>query len=151
MQVSSTRYCKRAIEHATRADRTGSALTIKSRQRRRHARGTRHAKWFDKQRSRLLLSISGPLIALPRWRLLHTNSPKTRGNNRRYIARKAGGYVHPTRRCGTCGTAASAGSTFVPRVARICARAFRGGLRRGAEDPNARFCNSCGKALLEGA
>jgi hypothetical protein len=69
-----------------------------------------------------------------------------------HIARKAGGYVPPMPgRCGTCGAAASAGSTFCSS----CGANLRAGLSCAScgavqKDPNARFCNACGKSLATG-
>ncbi len=69
-----------------------------------------------------------------------------------HIAHKAGGYVPPLPgRCGTCGSANSAGLAFCS----TCGANMRVGLTCpscGAEqrDPAARFCNRCGKPIIDG-
>ena len=109
-------------------------------------------KWFDKAAvAAVALALSaGLLLALPAlgaywqykltedaWKLIEA-----------HIGRKAGGYVPPLPgRCGTCGAAATAGSTFCSSCGanlRAAGCASCGALQK---DPNARFCNACGKPL----
>ena len=155
MQVSSTTVLQ-ARKSSTLRDLTGlsAALTIKVTP---ETGGTRVEiglqKWFDKAAvAAIALALSaGLLLALPAlgaywqykltedaWKIIEA-----------HIARKAGGYVPPMPgRCGNCGAAASAGSSFCPG----CGANLRAGLSCAAcgavqKDPNARFCNACGKAL----
>ena len=159
MQVSSTTVLQ-ARKSSTLRDITGlsAALTIKVTP---ETGGTRVEiglqKWFDKAAVAAVafLLSAGLLIALPAlgayWQYKLTEDAWKIIED--HIARKAGGYVPALPgRCGTCGTAASAGSTFCSS----CGANLRAGLSCAAcgavqKDPNARFCNSCGKALLEGA
>src|SRR5215210_6938963 len=155
MHVSSTAVLQ-ARKSSTLRDLTGlsSALTIKITPE--HG-GTRveigMQKWFDKAAvaaAAVILSW-GLLLALPAlgaywqykltedaWRIIED-----------HIARKAGGYVPPLPgRCGTCGSASSAGSGFCS----TCGANLRVGLTCtscGAEqkDASARFCNRCGKPV----
>lgn len=154
MQVSSTAVLQ-ARKSSTLRDITGlsAALTIKLTP---ETGGTRVEmglqKWFDKAAVAAVAYMVFPvLLALPAigaywqykltedaWKVIEA-----------HIARKAGGYVPPMPgRCGTCGAAASAGSTFCA----ACGANLRAGLSCAAcgavqKDPNARFCNACGKAL----
>ena len=154
MQVSSTAVLQ-ARKSSTLRDITGlaSALTIKVTP---ETGGTRveigMQKWFDKAAvAALAVAVFTPLLALAAygaysqykitedsWKIIED-----------HIGRKAGGYVPPMPgRCGTCGTAASAGSTYCSS----CGANLRVGLTcphcsAVQKDPNARFCNSCGKAL----
>src|SRR5256714_5022424 len=153
-QVSSTAVLQ-ARKSSTLRDVPGlsAALTIKVTP---EAGGTRvemgMQKWFDKAAiAAVAWVLAGPLIALPAlgayWQYkLTENAWKI---IEAHITRKAGGYVPPMPgRCGTCGAAASAGSSFCPG----CGANLRAGLSCAAcgavqKDPNARFCNACGKAL----
>ncbi|MFN2577386.1 MAG: zinc ribbon domain-containing protein [Pyrinomonadaceae bacterium] len=155
MQVSFTTVLQ-ARKSSTLRDLTGlsSALTIKITP---ETGGTRVEiglqKWFDKAAiAAVALALSvGLLLALPAlgaywqykltedaWKIIEA-----------HIAGKAGGYVPPMPgRCGNCGAASSTGSTFCA----ACGANLRAGLSCaicGAvqKDPNARFCNACGKAL----
>src|SRR5215475_9273529 len=155
MQVSSTSVLQ-ARKSSTLRDLTGlsAALTIKITP---EAGGTRveigMQKWFDKAAvaAVALMLSAGLLLALPAlgaywqyritedaWKLIE-----------QHIARKAGGYVPPLPgRCGTCGAANNAGSTFCSS----CGANLRAGLTCGScgavqKEPAARFCNRCGTAL----
>jgi hypothetical protein len=154
MQVSSTAVLQ-ARKSSTLRDITGlsAALTIKVTP---ETGGTRVEmglqKWFDKAAVAAVAYMVFPvLLALPAigaywqykltedaWKIIEA-----------HIAGKAGGYVPPMPgRCGNCGAAASAGSTFCSG----CGANLRAGLSCAAcsavqTDPNARFCNACGKAL----
>ena len=110
-------------------------------------------KWLDKAAVAAVAVIltGGLLLAVPAlgaywqykltedaWKIIES-----------HIARKAGGYVPPVPgRCGTCGAASSAGSTFCSacgsnmRVGLTCRSC--GGVQK---DASARFCNKCGKPL----
>jgi hypothetical protein len=110
-------------------------------------------KWFDKAAvaAVAVLLSAGMLLALPAlgayWQ--HKLTENAWQVVEDHVARQAGGYVPPRPgRCGTCGAANVAGSDF-------CA-GCGAGLRAhpkcdncGAEqrDPNARFCNRCGKPI----
>jgi len=110
-------------------------------------------KWFDKAAvAAVALALSaGLLLALPAlgayWQYKLTEDAWKLVEN--HIARKAGGYVPPMPgRCGTCGAAATAGSTFCS----ACGANLRVGLscphcNAVQKDSSARFCNSCGKSL----
>src|SRR5712691_7702993 len=155
MNVSSTTVLQ-ARKSSTLRDLTGlsAALTIKITP---ETGGTRieigMQKWFDKAAiAALALMLSaGLLVALPAlgaywqykitedaWKIIEA-----------HIARKAGGYVPPLPgRCGTCGSAASAGSTYCSS----CGANLRKGVTYAScnavqKDPGARFCDSCGKPL----
>lgn len=154
MQVSSTAVLQ-ARKSSTLRDITGlsAALTIKVTP---ETGGTRVEmglqKWFDKAAVAAVAYMVFPiLLALPAigaywqykltedaWKIIEA-----------HIAGKAGGYVPPMPgRCGNCGAAATAGSTFCSG----CGSNLRAGLSCAAcgavqTDPNARFCNACGKAL----
>jgi hypothetical protein len=157
MQVAQTAVLQ-ARKSSTLRDLTGlsSALTIKVTPE--HG-GTRveigMQKWFDKAAVAAVAVVlsMGMLLALPAlgaywqykitedaWKLIEE-----------HIARKAGGYVPPMPgRCGTCGAAQSAGSSYCS----ACGSNMRVGLtcaHCGAEqrDPSARFCNRCGKPVNE--
>jgi hypothetical protein len=155
MQVSSTAVLQ-ARKSSTLREITGlsAALTIKVTP---ETGGTRveigMQKWFDKAAvaAVAILLSAGALLALPAlgayWQYkLNEDAWKIIEN---HIARKAGGYVPPMPgRCGTCGMAATAGSTYCSG----CGANLRVGLSCGScgtvqKDANARFCNSCGKPL----
>ena len=155
MQVSSTSVLQ-ARKSSTLREITGlaAALTIKVTP---ETGGTRveigMQKWFDKAAvaAVALVLSAGLLIALPAlgayWQYKLTEDAWKIIED--HIGRKAGGYVPPMPgRCGTCGTAASAGSTYCSscganlRVGFTCAHC-----NAVQKDPNARFCNSCGKPL----
>src|SRR5437016_416115 len=157
MQVSSTTVLQ-ARKSSTLRDLTGlsAALTIKVTP---EAGGTHveigMQKWFDKAAvaAVALILSAGLLVALPAlgayWQYKITEDAwKIIAE---HIARKAGGYVPPLHgRCGTCGSANTAGSEFCSscganlKVARKCASC-------GAtqKDTSARFCNRCGKPVLD--
>lgn len=154
MQVSATAVLQ-ARKSSTLREITGltAAVTIKITP---ETGGTRveigMQKWFDKAAvAAVALMLSGVLLALPAlgayWQYKLTEDAWKIIED--HIARKAGGYVPPMPgRCGTCGTAASAGSAFCSS----CGANLRVGLtcphcNAIQKDPNARFCNSCGKAL----
>lgn len=154
MNVSSTAVLQ-ARKSSTLRDLTGlsAALTIKVTP---ETGGTRvelgMQKWFDKAAvAAVAFLLAGPLLALPAlgaywqykltedaWKIVEA-----------HIARKAGGYVPPLPgRCGTCGAANNAGSTYCSS----CGANLRVGLSCAAcgtvqKDPAARFCNACGKPL----
>src|SRR4026207_435113 len=153
-QVSTTSIVQ-ARKSNTLRDLTGlsSALTIKITP---ESGGTRveigMQKWFDKAAVAAVGVIAfPPLLALAAlgayWQYKLTEDAWKIIED--HIARKAGGYVPPLPgRCGTCGAANSA-------VSRFCS-ASGASLRAGLscphchavqKDPNARFCNSCGKSL----
>jgi len=155
MQVSSTAVLQ-ARKSSTLREITGlaAALTIKVTP---ETGGTRveigMQKWFDKAAvaAVAILLSAGALLALPAlgayWQYKLNEDAWQIVEN--HIARKAGGYVPPMPgRCGTCGMAASAGSAYCSG----CGANLRVGLSCGScgavqSDPNARFCNSCGKPL----
>ncbi len=155
MQVSSTAVLQ-ARKSSTWREITGlsAALTIKLTP---ETGGTRveigMQKWFDKAAvaAVALVLSAGLLIALPAlgayWQYKLTEDAWKIIED--HISRKAGGYVPPLPgRCGTCGTAASAGSSFCS----TCGANLRVGLTcpdcsAVQKDPNARFCNSCGKTI----
>src|SRR6267378_7170504 len=155
MNVSTTTILQ-ARKSSTLRDLIGlsAALTIKVTP---EAGGTRveigMQKWFDKAAvaAVALLISAGLLMALPAlgayWQYKLTEDAWKIIEE--HISRKAGGYIPPLPgRCGTCGTAASAGSTFCSS----CGANLRAGLtcphcNAIQKDPNARFCNSCGKAI----
>jgi Double zinc ribbon len=155
MNVSSTAVLQ-ARKSSTLRDLTGlsAGLTIKVTP---ETGGTRveigMQKWFDKAAvAAVALALSaGLLLALPAlgaywqykltedaWKIVEA-----------HIERKAGGYVPPLPgRCGTCGSANNAGSGFCSS----CGANLRAGFscphcHAVQKDPNARFCNSCGKSL----
>ncbi len=155
VQVSSTAVLQ-ARKSSTLREMTGlaAALTIKVTP---ETGGTRveigMQKWADKAAvaAVALLLSAGLLIALPAlgaywqykltedaWKIIES-----------HVSHKAGGYVPPMPgRCGTCGAATSAGSTYCS----ACGANLRAGLTcphcdAVQKDPNARFCNSCGKLL----
>src|SRR2546423_5163121 len=153
-QVSTTNIIQ-ARKSNTLRDLTGlsSALTIKITP---EPGGTRveigMQKWFDKAAVAAVGAIVfAPLLALAAlgayWQYRLTEDAWKIIED--HIASKAGGYVPPLPgRCGTCGAAAGAGSTFCSG----CGANLRAGLSCAAcgavqTDPNARFCNACGKAL----
>src|SRR3954454_15376026 len=154
MNVSSTAVLQ-ARKSSTLRDLTGlsAALTIKVTP---ETGGTRveigMQKWFDKAAiAAVAMAVFPVLLALPAlgayWQYKITEDSWKRIED--HIARKAGGYVPPMPgHCGTCGAAASAGSTFCSacganlRAAVCCASC--GAVQK---DPNARFCNACGKVL----
>lgn len=155
MQVSSTAVLQ-ARKSSTLREITGlaAALTIKITP---ETGGTRveigMQKWFDKAAVAAIALVlsAGLLIALPAlgayWQYKLTEDAWKIIED--HIGRKAGGYVPPMPgRCGTCGTAASAGSTYCSS----CGANLRVGLtcphcNAVQKDPNARFCNSCGKPI----
>jgi hypothetical protein len=155
MQVSSTAVLQ-ARKSSTLRDITGlsAGLTIKVTP---ETGGTRveigMQKWFDKAAvAAVALAFSaGLLLALPAlgayWQYKLTEDAWKRIED--HIARKAGGYVPPMPgRCGTCGAAATTGSPFCSG----CGANLRAGLSCAScgavqKDPNARFCNACGKPL----
>jgi len=155
MQVSSTAVLQ-ARKSSTLREMTGlsAALTIKVTP---ETGGTRveigMQKWADKAAvaAVALFLSAGLLIALPAlgayWQYKLTEDAWKIIEN--HISRKAGGYVPPMPgRCGTCGAAATAGSTFCS----ACGANLRAGLTCAScgavqKDPNSRFCNSCGKPL----
>jgi hypothetical protein len=155
VQVSSTAVMQ-ARKSSTLREMTGlsAALTIKITP---ETGGTRveigMQKWFDKAAvaAVALVLSAGLLIALPAlgayWQYKLTEDAWKIIED--HISRKAGGYVPPMPgRCGTCGTAASAGSSFCSS----CGANLRVGLtcphcNAVQKDPNARFCNSCGKTI----
>ncbi len=159
MQVSSTSVLQ-ARKSSTLREITGlsAALTIKVTP---ETGGTRveigMQKWFDKAAvaAVALLLSAGLLIALPAlgayWQYKLTEDAWKIIEE--HIARKAGGYVPPLPgRCGTCGAAASAGSTYCSS----CGANLRVGLACAScgavqKDASARFCNSCGKPLAGGS
>jgi len=154
MQVSSTAVLQ-ARKSSTLREITGlsAALTIKITP---ETGGTRvevgMQKWFDKAAvAAIAFLVAGPLLALPAlgaywqykltedaWKIIEA-----------HIARKAGGYVPPLPgRCGTCGAANTAGSTFCSS----CGANLRAAISCPhcdalQKDPAARFCSSCGKSL----
>src|SRR5437762_4431205 len=155
MQVSSTAVLDTRKARTLRAiTRLSAALTIKVTP---ETGGTRVEiglqKWFDKAAvAAVALALSaGLLIALPAlgayWQYKLTEDAWKIIED--HIASKAGGYVPAMPgRCGTCGTAASAGSAYCSS----CGANLHVGLtcphcNAVQKDPNARFCNSCGKAL----
>ena len=157
MNVSSTAVLQ-ARKSSTLRDLTGlsAALTIKVTP---ETGGTRveigMQKWFDKAAiAAVAMAVFPVLLALPAlgayWQYKITEDSWKRIED--HIARKAGGYVPPMPgRCGTCGAAASAGSTFCSS----CGANLRAGLSCAScgavqKDPNARFCDACGKALTTG-
>src|SRR5215813_4652440 len=153
-QVSTTSIFQ-ARKSSTLRDLTGlsSALTIKITP---ESGGTRveigMQKWFDKAAVAAVGVIAfPPLLALAAlgaywqykltedaWKIIEA-----------HIARKAGGYVPPLPgRCGTCGAANTAGSTFCSS----CGANLRAAISCPhcdalQKDPAARFCSSCGKSL----
>lgn len=155
MQVSSTAVLQ-ARKSSTLRELTGlaAALTIKITP---ETGGTRveigMQKWFDKAAvaAVALILSAGLLIALPAlgayWQYKLTEDAWKIIED--HIAHKAGGYVPPLPgRCGTCGAATSAGSTYCSS----CGANLRVGLSCGScgavqRDAGARFCNSCGKPL----
>src|SRR5207244_1983210 len=154
MQVSSTAVLQ-ARKSSTLREITGlaAALTIKVTP---ETGGTRveigMQKWFDKAAVAAALALSaGLLLALPAlgayWQYKLTEDAWKIIED--HIAQKAGGYVPPLPgRCGTCGAANSAGSTFCS----ACGANLRVGLTCAAcgavqKDASARFCNACGKPL----
>ncbi len=155
MQVSSTAVLQ-ARKSSTLREITGlsAALTIKITP---ETGGTRveigMQKWFDKAAVAAIALVlsAGLLIALPAlgayWQYKLTEDAWKIIED--HISRKAGGYVPPMPgRCGTCGTAAGAGSTFCSS----CGANLRVGItcphcNAVQKDPNARFCNSCGKTI----
>ena len=158
MQVASTSVMQ-ARKESTLRDLTGmsSALTIKITPE--HG-GTRveigMQRWFDKAALAAVAVIlsSGLLLALPAlgayWQHKLTEDAWKAIEN--HIAAKAGGYVPPLPgRCGTCGSASTAGSDYCStcganlRVGRTCSGC--GAVQR---DSTARYCNRCGKALGSG-
>jgi hypothetical protein len=159
MQVSATTVLQ-ARKSSTLRELTGlsSALTIKITP---ETGGTRveigMQKWFDKAAvAAVAVFLSfGALLALPAlgayWQYKITEDAWKIIED--HIARKAGGYVPPMPgRCGTCGAATSAGSTYCS----TCGANMRVGLTCpscGAEqrDASARFCNRCGKPLAGGS
>ena len=155
MHVSSTTVVQ-ARKSSTLRDLTGlsAALTIKITP---EGGGTRvelgMQKWLDKAAvaAVAVLISAGLLLALPAlgayWQYKLTEDAWKIIED--HIGRKAGGYVPPMPgRCGTCGTAASAGSAFCSS----CGANLHVGFtcphcNALQKDPNARFCNSCGKAI----
>src|SRR2546426_5850153 len=131
MEVSSTAVLQ-ARKSSTLRELTGlaAALTIKITP---ETGGTRvemgMQKWFDKAAvaAVALILSAGLLVALPAlgayWQYKLTEDAWKIIED--HIARKAGGYVPPLpRRCGTCGTAPSAGSTYCS----LCGAKLRVGL-----------------------
>jgi hypothetical protein len=155
MQVSATSVLQ-ARKSSTLRDLTGlsAALTIKITP---EPGGTRveigMQKWFDKAAvaAVAVMLSAGLLLALPAlgayWQYKITEDAWKVIED--HIARKAGGYVPPLPgRCGTCGTANIAGSTFCS----TCGANLTAGLTCGScgaqqRDASARFCNRCGKPL----
>jgi hypothetical protein len=155
MQVSSTAVLQ-ARKSSTLRELTGlaAALTVKITP---ETGGTRveigMQKWFDKAAvaAVALVLSAGLLIALPAlgayWQYKLTEDAWKIIEE--HIARQAGGYVPPLPgRCGTCGAATSAGSTYCSS----CGANLRMGLACATcgavqKDASARFCNSCGKPL----
>ncbi len=155
MQVAQTAVLQ-ARKSSTLRELTGlsSALTIKVTP---EQGGTRveigMQKWFDKAAVAAVAVVlsMGALLALPAlgayWQYKITEDAWKVIEE--HIARKAGGYVPPMPgRCGTCGAANSAGSTYCS----TCGANMRVGLACsscGAEqrDASARFCNRCGKPI----
>lgn len=159
LQVSQTSVLQ-ARKSSTLRDLTGlsAALTIKITP---ELGGTRveigMQKWFDKAAvaAVAVLLSAGMLLALPAlgaywqyrltedaWKLVEA-----------HIARRAGGYVPPLPgRCGTCGAANVAGSTFCSTCGADLSRGLTcencGAAQR---DSTARFCNRCGKPLASKA
>ncbi|MBA2502186.1 MAG: zinc ribbon domain-containing protein [Pyrinomonadaceae bacterium] len=159
MQVSSTAVLQ-ARKTGMLRELTGlsAALTIKVTPE--HG-GTRveigMQKWFDKAAvvAVAVFLSSGLLLALPAlgayWQYKVTESAWKIIED--HIARKAGGYVPPLPgRCGTCGATNTTGADFCStcgaglRPASACESC--GAPQR---DPNARFCNRCGKPLTYSA
>ena len=155
MQVSATAVIQ-ARKSSTLRDLTGlsAALTIKVTP---DAGGTRveigMQKWLDKAAVAAVAVFlsAGLLLALPalgaywQYKLTEDAWKIIEG----HVARKAGGYVPPMPgSCGTCGSVVSSGSAFCSgcganlRVEHTCASC---GAKQ--KDPNARFCNRCGKPL----
>jgi hypothetical protein len=154
MHVSSTTVLQ-ARKSSTLRDLTGlsAALTIKITP---ETGGTRveigMQKWFDKAAIAALAVIlsAGLLVALPAlgaywqykitedaWKLIEE-----------HIARKAGGYVPPLPgRCGTCGSANTAGSGFCSSCGANLQINACPSCGASQKDPAARFCNRCGKPL----
>jgi hypothetical protein len=156
MQVAATTIVQARKENTFRT-LTGlsAALTIKITPE--HG-GTRieigMQKWFDKAAvAAVAVALSaGLLLALPAfgayWQYRLTEDVwKT---IEAHIARKAGGYVPPLPgRCGTCGATNTTGAAFCSTCGadlriggKICSAC--GSTQR---DPNARYCNKCGKPL----
>ena len=153
MNVSSTAVLQ-ARKSSTLRDLTGlsAALTVKVTP---ETGGTRvelgMQRWFDKAAvAAVAFLLAGPLLALPAlgaywqykltedaWKIVEA-----------HITRKAGNYVPPLPgRCGTCGAANNSGSTFCSSCGanlRVLSCVACGAVQK---DPNARFCNSCGKPL----
>src|SRR5207302_3874207 len=144
MQVSSTAVLQ-ARKSSTLREITGlaAALTIKVTP---ETGGTRvelgMQRWFDKAAvAAIAFLLAGPLIALPAlgayWQYKLTEDAWQIIEN--HITRKAGGYVPPMPgRCGNCGVATSAGSTFCS----ACGANLRAGLTCAScnaiqTDPNA--------------
>jgi hypothetical protein len=154
MHVSSTTVLQ-ARKSSTLRDLTGlsAALTIKITP---EAGGTRveigMQKWLDKAAIAALAVIlsAGLLIALPAlgaywqykitedaWKIIEA-----------HISRKAGGYVPPLPgRCGTCGSANTAGSGFCSSCGANLQASACASCGADQKDPAARFCNRCGKPL----
>jgi hypothetical protein len=154
MQVSSTTVLQ-ARKSSTLREITGlsSALTIKVTP---ETGGTRveigMQKWFDKAAvAAVAMVLFSPLLALAAYGAYgqYKITEKAWDVIEDHITRKAGGYVPPLPgRCGTCGAASSAGSTFCS----TCGANFRAGLTCGEcgatqKDASARFCSKCGKPL----
>ena len=155
MQVSQTAVLQ-ARKTSTLRQITGlaAALTIKITPE--HG-GTRveigMQKWFDKAAVAAVVAffLAAPLLALPAlgayWQYKVTESAWKIVED--HIARKAGGYVPPLPgRCGNCGAANVAGSTFCSACgADVSKRLTCENCGAAQSDPTARFCNRCGKPL----
>ncbi len=158
MHVSSTTVLQ-ARKSSTLRDLTGlsAALTIKLTP---EAGGTRveigMQKWFDKAAiaAVALLLSAGLLVALPAlgayWQYKLTEDAWKIIED--HVARKAGGYVPPLPgRCGTCGSANTAGDGFCSSCgANLQATACPscGAIQK---NPSGRFCSRCGKPLTAGS
>jgi hypothetical protein len=154
MHVSSTTVLQ-ARKSSTLRDLTGlsAALTIKITP---EAGGTRveigMQKWFDKAAvaAVALILSAGLLVALPAlgayWQYKITEDAWKIIEE--HIARKAGGYVPPLPgRCGTCGSANTAGSGFCSTCGANLQTHACPTCGASQKDPAARFCNRCGKPL----
>lgn len=109
-------------------------------------------KWLDKAAiATVAFFVFPPLLALPAigaygqykiteraWRAIEN-----------HLAARGGGYVPPTPgRCGTCGAANVAGADFCSGCgAKLKLGLTCGGCGAVQSDPQARFCNRCGKPV----
>lgn len=155
MQVSHTSVLQ-VRKSGTLRDLTGlsSALTIKITP---EAGGARvemgMQKWFDKAAIAAVAIIlsSGLLLALPAlgayWQ--HKLTEDAWRAIEAHITQQAGGYVPPAPgRCGNCGTSNVANSTFCSSCGANLQKTHKcASCGATQSDPNARFCNRCGKSV----